>query len=446
MWQSDFQWASSNKFIAYPFVEDSLYAQDSAVVKAIKHLFTDIYVRYPGSGYQNVYLEQLLVSADTSSSPSTYPIRIKLVLQDSSVLLDTVAVELVPEVYAFGPWTVFVWNQEQLLVSCTVRTEDLTEAEFNFTSLQIQPSCISCVQSLIGIKVNDVLLTGDITLEPHYSMTGAIKGSNLTLTCTPGGGDGFPPREDCDCFPEGSSDSPLTYIKAINNCRPASNGNLSLQGDDCLSVRIPLDPSSDLLSHDLRAHSLRVVGDCSACCTCEDYVDKYNTIRAVWERIYALRARVQTLIDNFNTLKEQLAARCAQVEVCRTTITATPKPGWLVSLKGAANFGTGANSLTGPVIIELSLPGAPTYTIVPGSCYVFTPDVGRRKADNETLEQRLVQPVVGSVASLDCQLYFTDVSRNIVTPIEAVVTVTANGVLVSQSTTTFSLLSSFNKE
>lgn len=431
-WQSDFQWAPSNRFIAYPFVEDTLYKQSASTAKAIKRLFVDVHVRYAGT-YQDVYL--------ASFSYAEGQLNIKLVLDDDSVLIDTAADGVSPNVSVFGPWTLYVWQKGLVIVTCVLHTASLVAATYTFDDLRIQPSCVSCLQTLVGIKVGDTVLTGNITIAPYYNMAAEVKPGTIALNCIPGGGIGYPPRTDCNC-------SDAAPLKAINNTKPAPNGNLSLTGDDCLSVRIPLDHTSDFDAFYHRANTLRITGDCVACCSCQDYIDKYEELRTVWARIYNMRPRINELISKYNALRDKMIERCSTVHVCATTLTAIPKPGWVVSLKAVANFGTGAEALAGKnVTMSVTVPNTPfTHKVIPGSCYVFTPDGGRQPADNETLTQRVVRPVVGTVVSLDCQLYFVDTSRNILEPITATFVVTADGEEISRTTTTFSLLASFNRD
>lgn len=61
-----------------------------------------------------------------------------------------------------------------------------------------------------------------------------------------------------------------TYIRSINDTKPADTGNLLLLGSACVSVNDSIDPDVDDPSKPVDQHTLTIFDGCAACSSCQD--------------------------------------------------------------------------------------------------------------------------------------------------------------------------------
>jgi hypothetical protein len=91
-----------------------------------------------------------------------------------------------------------------------------------------------------------------------------------------GAGEGYPPEVKVE----------VNYLTSIGGVKPSKNGNVTIDGFDCLRVS---QPKSDIGPI---PHTLQIVSDCLPCCGCSDYL---NTSRAIGRRSAKLKDLCDTL-------------------------------------------------------------------------------------------------------------------------------------------------------
>lgn len=147
--------------------------------------------------------------------------------------------------------------------------------KFDESAIDYQPPKVKSFTLLTGSGTSPVI-SGDVQILEGYNVeivlddtqSGGVSDlTAVTLSATPGAGDGVVPCDDSD------SGSPETTRGSII---PDNLGRIRLEGDACYAI----SPISS---------GLQIQGSCYACCTCSDYEEVAEYLNELIQRTHALR-------------------------------------------------------------------------------------------------------------------------------------------------------------
>jgi hypothetical protein len=300
------EYLTSNTDIAYPFVEDAaglIYAEPGIVgVSALlpANCFVDAVFAVPHST-QAVYLSQIvgLVSMTGhwrrfvfylagTPSPSLYQFDFNAMDLDLNNYFTRI--EVGAEHYLTGAllpmkFTVVTATLYKYLLDAAWFPHNVAEFQdrlrFESRTAFLGPQRIETLelyQALPPSPEPDVAgpITGDVRLISGYNISQIVSGDSLSLSATPGTGDGLAPCQQ---------PVPVIY-KQFMATTPDDAGNVQLVagGDQCYTIV----PHTD--------DSFEIQGTCTACCSCQDYANitkalenLFNRAKAVYDRLERTR-------------------------------------------------------------------------------------------------------------------------------------------------------------
>lgn len=165
-----------------------------------------------------------------------------------------------------------------------------------------------------GNALSDVLLIGgfntQIDAETETEADGGLRRTTLTFHMDPGLGAG---RYEIDC------DEITNWgIKKINNVKPTSyqDFNITTEENSCTRVQRPWHELTDnsigqCRSAKIRNAAVQIDSDCPPCCTCDDFISVYESVRRLSKvlsdyvaRAHAVRDWLQDSIDRMDQQRE----------------------------------------------------------------------------------------------------------------------------------------------
>ncbi|RIZ71242.1 MAG: hypothetical protein D0530_04770 [Methylococcales bacterium] len=436
---SDFQWLTSNRFIAYPFVDDGtpVPADD------YRALFADGFARFseaivPGQDIRNEPLELIyftvnaagLTSAITAGPTSTPavnpPINIKLRwTATSTMLLDTTVTPVVFSAFTWGTWVVAEWTYLRTVIRFVFDSAGITAADLSLTptNLILLPSRVENWSNRVysvGFQNGNFspeFFSGDLILEAGYSTdlsntpgtltyAGALASAAVSsrlqnfITVSAIGGAGAGWYSECNC---GSS----SQVTTINGIAPNSAGNISLLGDSCISFR-ELRTTVDGVAY-IVPNQLLMNSDCKVCCDCNDYITEYNNLRAVWLQLKAANDTLTADIEKYTCIVEAMNAACACISPVSADVKAYSRDGWSITVQVILGY-SGPQTAIGSKKISIAIDSAAQYIIVPQAAFLFVPVQGvTRIAVPAGLSIDIPYPLnPGSQTVYEVELYFTN--------------------------------------
>jgi hypothetical protein len=160
-----------------------------------------------------------------------------------------------------------------------------------------------------SVTLGSWVFTGEVIFLEGYNMdlTDNVDNSSVYFVANPGAGLGYGP--DCDV----STD----YIYTINNQGPDTYGNVNLASGDCISITRPGEfeepPLDGVYTCSQSSNQLHIRGDCSICCSCEDFEAVYRALRLLNLRMAGyeiagidydgVNDRIQELYNQYNGLR-----------------------------------------------------------------------------------------------------------------------------------------------
>ena len=179
---------------------------------------------------------------------------------------------------------------------------------------------------VLSIKVGDIVLNGDIILQPGYNMeiaqnpasglqssiinTTSLLGagsdtivveSTIQFAAIAGSGAGLYPG----CIPEDE-----IGLRTINKIKPTDKGDFHLNGEKCIFVAPPFvtgDPSHII------PYALQIGNHCGQCRPCGSYVDAYRELRDIHANLNSIAGRAEhdrDLLRDLDTQIETVIAGC----------------------------------------------------------------------------------------------------------------------------------------
>lgn len=387
-----FEWYQSNQTTSYPFVDRQ--ADDT------HELFVDAYVAH----HRYVYTESgVRLTAYDFGTPAS--VTLEFVNGDP---LDTITegdTGVTFTTTTFGSYTIYEWiksttiaggfTEEDLTTRLVVLTSKLSDFPTS-TSLvdgQLVPSTVNpyprrvrrlfvkrALSATLDLvthpKVvfeagNNLQFSVESAVDPDsYGLSGTVETrapSVITVDAEAGLGTG----EDFRCDLSGA-------VKTINGVGPDERGNFVLEGKDCTWVERPMRDSAppvhpytdvSLTPDDARwpAASPTQVGpgvilhqSCDACCSCDDYVNAYQAMYAVWVRAQAAAVRVAAVQAQFNVVCQTVKAGEGKVpEGVNIWLMPMSRPDFSLALSGIL-FNNSADAL-GTVQLDIAIDQPSTY-------------------------------------------------------------------------------------
>lgn len=270
---------------AYPF----LTVADAEAASAL----ADIQVTISDASFSGLQLVRLLVSqrtvelADMAGTPITLT-----------------GVE--PQVMTLGDFDYWHWYAADYSVQVTISSggRDYTAGP----PLQLAARCVRTAAERLR-KLTFATVDGDITFEEgDVRMRG---GFNTELDSEPGvlevsiiprSGDGL--FEDCD-------DTSGT-VRSLGGQSPTTDGNLSIQPDDCIRIEPALIKIVDG-GYEVTPGRLFIHDDCKPCCDCEEKAAVWRAAKIIQDRLISAVEKYQYLREYYNDKVNamNLGADCA---------------------------------------------------------------------------------------------------------------------------------------
>ena len=272
------EFLTSNAEIAYPFKEDAtglargvpcVHGASATVpldmfvdgcIRAHKNI-TDVYLKSVdaagGTNYTFAFAYQtgatiLSGTVDSSTLTGTYSVlEFSVTIGLTRVIVKMVAVTSVLKAYLAGVTS----DQFQYRLPFEATVHMPFEANiYTFT--------------LVGNGPDVGPIDGDVVFMSGYNIDQIItrlddNSTEILLSATPGGGEGLAPCQTV---------TPTIY-KGLMATKADKNGNLNLvTGDDCYNI-IPIKDTGILM----------IEGQCTSCCTCDDYVNVAKAIKRIYD-------------------------------------------------------------------------------------------------------------------------------------------------------------------
>lgn len=269
------EYLTSNTAIAYPFAEDAPALGQGVFPVSV---FADALITVP---YELAGLTAYLRGYDAG------------VFTIGSTDEDWVTLTATPDA---GPWTVTEVTDPVTGVTAAVVLDsqalaaliDTTHAPVDLgTLLPFEASAVSVDSAKVlslrlyneGPQGSYTTVTGNVTLKGGYNVVLAASDGAIEVAAAAGAGIGQAP---CQESGETGPGAPLGVTPA--------KGNIQIVGDDCFEV-IPL-PSQGMFM---------IQGRCTACCTCDDYVDMHALLADMAQRLNTAK----TVLDEARATYEE---------------------------------------------------------------------------------------------------------------------------------------------
>jgi len=345
-----FEWAPSNLKIAYPFVEQV------SSPNGLHELFADFYVMH------NKFCQKTSSLFLTRFDPTG---DLQLKFTDGTVLVYLTAADNFTSTI-YGSWTSLQWyrssnsgllTNDQIVVRILIETAKLIDFSFPVSpsNAEILPTLvvpqIDHVTQLITSLPNGPLLQAagnKVILEAGYNIRMDVEDDEerfgLGLGTTTDevrpkkrivfnavSGEGAGKYNDC---------TEPTSIKLINDVGPDDDGNVQLEPVDCYWFERILSgakgpavkPNTDY-SANIEGAKIGVRADCTACCSCDDYVATYTNLLRIWNRAKVAAATIENLRQQYHQLRTHLLELKADRETGLTAVMRViPRPDFTFSI------------------------------------------------------------------------------------------------------------------
>lgn len=216
--------------------------------------------------------------------------------------------------------------------------------------------------------------------------------TTLLLAMPPGGGIGKYLR----CEPQG-------FLRTINGLGPDAQGNFHLNPKDCYWLERPLLTvpvvGGEQVDQEATVHPnrLQLRSACEACCSCEAYVDVYETLEELWALAGGASARIYQMLEEYKDLRIEYLVRTKGGQlVVKAGLVSSPGFSLNVAVL-VVNGGDEDVAMTDEMTVEISFVTSPDdfgveyvdktgqLTVPPGARRAFDPV----ETDDDTFELTL---------------------------------------------------------
>lgn len=323
MLRQEFEWLTSNTTIAYPFVE-RVANPSTPTGPDFSNLVVDAFLTYPEEVQKGIRLHSL-------TDPSGLTPAVEFRYDDNTVAFSGGSVRVTP----MGPWLVLEWTSSTQLARLLLKTDAI--AQYTWPALPANAWLVG--HALQPIQTHVKSLTAE--LNTFSGTVELVAGYNVRLTNLPANdttargisqvvvdvqsGEGLGQYPTCS--------ETTTPIMTINGVAPDAYGNYLVRSKECYRSEIPVsNPTGDPFV--IVPNTLKLYNDCSPCCSCDDYVQVYDSVlrnlytnaKKVSDQAYYVRDQLQSIVDRWKTEKECREEPTLEVRV-------TPIPGWLVGVQ-----------------------------------------------------------------------------------------------------------------
>jgi hypothetical protein len=231
---------------------------------------------------------------------------------DGAVVFDSTTAAYYEETEWGGRLLVVQWQTADAVCRCTVHTEWSPEHTAVTYDDHIEPdSGVLDARTyermparVRGIRVGNQTFTGKIVFQSgnNVDLTGEAADRTdggefvnaVTIDAVPGAGLGRQP----------GCESTEVVLRRINQSQPDDSGNLVIEMDDCLRLQIPLTVTGDTATYAAES-TLQIHSECTPCCACEDYVNTYRGLKAVWDRWRSAAASAEATRDVYHDNRDR---------------------------------------------------------------------------------------------------------------------------------------------
>jgi len=347
----DFDFLSSNLYIAYPFRDSVIVSRPDGDVD-IDSLVAAIRVYTYDQRNADLYLDEVDVrSSDGFSTLDTAKLELHWSDDGVTFVLED-GVTATARVVVYGTWVVVTWRHStEDFVFHIVFPSDAADEESSSSS----PSGSSSgpyVTFRLWKKDDDILILASLVKQGPKKIKNVYTKQGSTLTKVAGPGEEFSIQPGFNMeIAQGSADDEDTgrkltrvainavpgaglgkylicsgdeYLFTLNGVGPDDNGNLKLGPEECYWLDIPVksgptpiqNPDHNIASvATLESNQVRLRNACGPCCSCEDYLKAYDHLRDIWNRAKLVAARINSIRGEYASLVEQIAANQPQDDI-----------------------------------------------------------------------------------------------------------------------------------
>ena len=183
---------------------------------------------------------------------------------------------------------------------------------------------------------------------PFESVADSRESTVLVFSAEPGLGLG---KKEADCGNVG--------LRTINGVVPDDNGRLSIDLDDCMTVRKKsvTNPNTLLWRH-----------DCEPCCECNDYVSVYEATRRQVEYGESVQNKLNLVHYQLTNIISAWNSQCS--DAVKFSMRLYARYGWVVAAQSMVFNAT--DSILKNVKLEFNVSSESPSILVPGSGYATT--------------------------------------------------------------------------
>lgn len=403
-----FDWYTSNTKIDYPF--------DSRQSDGMHEIFVDAYIIHNKERTRQSRLK--IAQFDVTSATKT----LRLEFEDGQLLAALTSASDTHYSTVFGNYTIFTWKRS------TTNLNGTTDEDIVATIVMLTSAIPSGLQTLaqgyllaslvnprikrvrrIGVAIGGSPCCDGWVTSPYVVFE---SGNNMQITeidlNQPAQGLGIlpvvvtrkPRKIQLDVIPGAGTgkfndcNSSLLPIRTINNVGPDSNGNLQLEGRDCVWVeRLVLStggtpyPGTNYRIQEMYDSQLQLHQDCDACCSCQDYGDAYTALARIWDRAKVVADRVKKLTTDYERLRQMMAGRHCKVTGLQIMVRVITRPDFHLSIH--AYITNNLDYDVGASILRFTL--SPTYEYVTRSGILEANYVRKTRYDPQILPSTELQ-------------------------------------------------------
>lgn len=168
-----------------------------------------------------------------------------------------------------------------------------------------------------------------------------------------------------------------SQLRTVNGVGPDDAGDFKVQmKDGCYWLEIPVTGQHA----EVRAARLKWHGDCSVCCSCQDYVDHYAMLAAADLRLKQVHSKLQAVSQKYVALRAGLDKNKPCPPKIHVTAELYPKWGWSVNLQVTV-FNATPCAITRTSLLLAGMDSVLPVEIVAGSGWGMAPAARFRTQD-----------------------------------------------------------------
>lgn len=235
---------------------------------------------------------------------------------------------------------------------------------------------------------NAELSVGNLTKSPALGNTSQRLLTPITIKVIPGAGAGLEPNV-CD---------PALFLKTLDGVGPDVNGNVNLDLVECYRDCLDLT----LVSPSVVAaalNTIKVYNDCTACCSCEDYANSYESLVNLQNRAIPIGSVLERVRTDLVALVDDMEQEKQDREEQDVELLVISKPGWIFNIMIIFYNNPPGEDNMPDTLVEFS--AGPEKRVIDKSAYVYNPGEVTTWTQYELLETEYDDPATPVPTSPD---------------------------------------------